>query len=91
MGHKPLRGALGRDVSHQSAHVPEIAQVAEREIERKAAREPVKKLYTMAEPDRPQDVQQFAWRQETGPSRAISTLKLGATCTSTDGLGNSTT
>ena len=71
-----LPDALSRDVSHQSAHVPEIAKVAEREIESKQTAELKEKVYTMAEHDRhwtplneavtPQEAQQFAWKQETG-------------------------
>ena len=71
-----LPEALSRDVSHQSAHVPESAKVAEREIEPKAVKEAAEKVYTMAEHNRhwrplneavtPQEAAQFAWRQESG-------------------------
>jgi hypothetical protein len=71
-----LPEALSRNVSHRSAHVPEIAKGAEREVEPKAATEPAEKVYTMAERERhwtplneavtPQEAAQFAWTREAG-------------------------
>ncbi len=71
-----LPEALSRDVSHQSAHVPEMAKAAEREIDPKQTAEPKEKVYTMAKHQRhwtplnevvtPQEAQQFAWKQERG-------------------------
>lgn len=43
---------LGRDVSHQNAHVPEIDKFAERVIEPKQAIAPVEKVYALAEHER---------------------------------------
>ena len=71
-----LPEAFSRDVSHQRAHVPEIARCVEREIQPKAAKEPAEKAYTMAEHNQhwtplneaitPEEAAQFAWKQETG-------------------------
>jgi conjugative relaxase-like TrwC/TraI family protein len=71
-----LPEVLKRDVSHQSAHVPEIAKIAEGEIESKAVRAAAEKIYTMAEHNRhwsplnegvtPQEAAQFVWKQESG-------------------------
>jgi hypothetical protein len=82
-----LPEALSRDVSHQSAHVHEIAQSAEREIEPKQAVAPVEKVYTMAEHERhwgplneavtPQEAQQFAWKQETGTIQSYQHIETG--------------
>jgi hypothetical protein len=82
-----LPEALSRDVSHQSAHVPDIVQAAEREIESKVAKEPAEKVYTMAEHNRhwsplnealtPQEAAQFAWRQETGTIQSYQHLETG--------------
>jgi conjugative relaxase-like TrwC/TraI family protein len=82
-----LPEALSRDVSHQSAHVPDIVQAAEREIESKVAKEPAEKVYTMAEHNRhwnplneavtPQEAAQFAWRQETGSIQSYQHIETG--------------
>jgi hypothetical protein len=82
-----LPEALSRDVSHQSAHVPDIVQAAEREIESKVAKEPAGKVYTMAEHNRhwsplneavtPQEAAQFAWRQETGSIQSYQHIETG--------------
>ena len=66
-----LPEALGRDVSQQSAHVSH-----ETAIDRRAASEPVEKVYSHAEHQRhwaplnqavtPKEAEQFAWRAETG-------------------------
>jgi len=82
-----LPEALSRDVSHQSAHVPEIAQSAEREIEPKQAVAPAEKVYTIAEHERhwgplkeavtPQEAQQFAWKQETGTIQSYQHIETG--------------
>ncbi len=82
-----LPEALSRDVSHQSAHVPEIAKAEEREIEPKVAREPAEKVYTMAEHERhwgplneavtPQEAQQFVWKQETGTIQSYQHIETG--------------
>jgi conjugative relaxase-like TrwC/TraI family protein len=65
---------LSRDISHQSAHVPEPKQ--ELVGERKAVAEPIEKSYSRAEHERhwaplnkavtPYEAKQFAWRVETG-------------------------
>ena len=75
-----LPEALSRDVSHQSAFVPETAKEARRERGPKQVTDPAEKVYTMAEHDRhwsplneavtPQDAAQFAWRQETGSTQS---------------------
>ncbi len=82
-----LPEALSRDVSHQSAHVPEIAQSAEREIEPKQIVAPIEKAYTMAEHERhwgplneavtPQEARQFAWKQETGTFQSYQHIETG--------------
>jgi hypothetical protein len=82
-----LPEALSRDVSHQSAHVPKIDKVAEREIESKAVQEAAEKVYTMAEHDRhwtplneavtPQEAAQFVWRQETGSIQSYQHVETG--------------
>jgi conjugative relaxase-like TrwC/TraI family protein len=82
-----LREALSRDVSHQSAHVPEIAQAVAREIEPKQVVQPIEKVYTMAEHERhwgplneavtPQEAQQFAWKQETGTIQSYQHIETG--------------
>ena len=82
-----LPEALSRDVSHQSAHVPEIAQSAEREIEPKQAVAPAEKVYTIAEHERhwgplkeavtPLEAQQFAWKQETGTIHSYQHIETG--------------
>jgi len=82
-----LPEALSRDVSHQSAHVPEIAKAEEREIEPKVAREPAEKVYTMAEHERhwgplneavtPQEAQQFVWKQETDTIQSYQHIETG--------------
>jgi hypothetical protein len=82
-----LPAVLSRDVSHQSAHVLEIAQSAEREIEPKQAIAPAEKVYTMAEHERhwgplneavtPQEAQQFVWKQETGTFQSYQHIETG--------------
>jgi conjugative relaxase-like TrwC/TraI family protein len=82
-----LPEALSRDVSHQSAHVPDIVQAAEREIESKVAKEPAENVYTMAEHNRhwsplneavtPQEAVQFAWKQETGSIQSYQHIETG--------------
>jgi ATP-dependent exoDNAse (exonuclease V) alpha subunit len=82
-----LPEAFSRDVSHQSAHVPDIVQAAEREIESKVAKEPAEKVYTMAEHNRhwsplneavtPQEAMQFAWKQETGSIQSYQHIETG--------------
>jgi len=82
-----LPQALSRDVSHQSAHVPEIAKGAEREIEPKQDVQAAQKVYTMAEHQRhwgplneavtQQEAQQFAWKQETGTIQSYRHLQTG--------------
>ena len=62
-----LPQVLGRDVSHTSAHVPEMRQEKQ---------EPAEKIYTRAEHERhwtplnnaltPQEAAQFGWRAESG-------------------------
>jgi len=80
-----LPEVLSRDVSHQSAHSPEIAKVAEQEP--KQAVDPAEKLYTMAEHNRhweplnravtPQETQQFAWKRETGSIQSYQHIETG--------------
>jgi conjugative relaxase-like TrwC/TraI family protein len=82
-----LPKALSRDVSHQSAHVPEIATAPDREMEPKWAVEPVEKIYSMAEHERhwgplneavtPQEAQQFVWKQETGSFQCYQHIETG--------------
>ena len=74
--HAPTLARLSRDVSHQSAHTPEIVRVAEQNIDSKQAIGPKEMIYTMAEHNRhgtqlneavtSQEAQQFTWKQETG-------------------------
>jgi ATP-dependent exoDNAse (exonuclease V) alpha subunit len=82
-----LPEALSRDVSHQSAHMPVNAKVAQPEIEPKAVKEPAEKVYTMAEHNRhwsplneavtPQEAAQFAWKQETGSIQSYQHVETG--------------
>jgi len=82
-----LPQALSRNVSHQSAHVPEIAQGAKREREANKTLEPVEKVYTMAEHQRhwtplqeavaPQEAQQFAWKREAGSIQSYQHIETG--------------
>jgi conjugative relaxase-like TrwC/TraI family protein len=75
-----LPEALGRDVSQQSAHVSH-----ETAIDRRAASEPVEKVYSQAEHQRhwaplnhavtPNEVEQFAWRAETGTIQTYQHLE----------------
>lgn len=82
-----LPEALSRDVSHQSAHVPEIAKLAEQEIERKQTAELKEKVYTVAEHNRhwnplneavtPQEAARFAWKQESGSIQSYQHVETG--------------
>ncbi|MDP9037764.1 MAG: hypothetical protein M3O02_00645 [Acidobacteriota bacterium] len=82
-----LPEALSRDVTHQSAHVPEIVKTAEREIESKQTAETKEEVYTRAEHNRhwsplngavtPQEAQQFAWKQETGSIQTYQHIETG--------------
>ena len=82
-----LPEALSRDVSHQSAHVSEIARAAERQIESKQTAETKEKVYTMAEHNRhwtplneavkPYEARQFAWKQETGSIQSYQHMETG--------------
>jgi hypothetical protein len=79
-----LPEALSRDVSHQSAHTPEIAKVAEQP---KQAVHPAENLFTMADHNRhwgplneavtPQEAQQFAWKRETGSIQSYQHIETG--------------
>ncbi len=76
-----LPEALSRDVSHSSAHVPELAEAAEQEIE------PGEKGYKAAEQERHwrplreavthEEAQQFAWQQESGSLQSYRHLETG--------------
>ena len=82
-----LPEALSRDVSHESAHVPEIAKAAEPEVEPTRAVEPKERVYTMAEHNRhwtplneavtPEEAAQFAWKQETGSLQSYQHTETG--------------
>ncbi len=82
-----LPESLRRDVSHQSAHVPEIARAIEPEIKSKAVKEPAEKVYTTVEHNRhwaplndavtPKEAAQFAWKQETGSIQSYQQIETG--------------
>lgn len=76
-----LPEALSRDVSHQSAHVPEVQQQSERQQERLTGRELMeqhRRHWTpLNETLTPEEAKQFAWKQESGTIQSYKHMQTG--------------
>ncbi len=82
-----LPQALSRDVSHQSAHVPEIRQETGRAIQPEVESKHAEQVYTAAEHHRhreplnnavtPQEANQFEWKQESGTIQSYQHVGTG--------------